>query len=47
MRKSEQSLVMGHSVPTVKWTKTAAVLLATVLSIPVFLVLTAIDVLFL
>ncbi|WP_294225911.1 hypothetical protein [uncultured Shimia sp.] len=47
MRKPEQSAVMGQFAPTVKWTKAAAVLLATAISIPVFLVLTAIDVLFL
>ncbi len=47
MRKSKQSAVMGHFAPTVKWTKASAVLLATVISIPVFLVLTAIDLLFL
>ncbi|MFY0660633.1 MAG: hypothetical protein JXR15_09075 [Shimia sp.] len=47
MRNSKQSAVMGQVAPTVTWTKAAAVLLATVISIPVFLVLTAIDLLFL
>ncbi|WP_299419364.1 hypothetical protein [uncultured Shimia sp.] len=47
MRKSKQSAVMGQFAPAVTWTKAAAVLLATVISIPVFVVLTIIDVLFL
>jgi hypothetical protein len=47
MRKSKRTPVYGHVIPSSKWTLSAALLLATVLSVPVFLVLSVVDLLFL
>ncbi|MBO9402212.1 hypothetical protein J7412_15420 [Shimia sp. R9_3] len=43
MRKSKQTPVYGQTAPSAKWTKAAALLLAIGLSIPVFLVLSVIE----
>jgi len=40
MKKKQASDVFGLSAPTPRMTKTAAFLLATVLSVPVFILLT-------
>ncbi|MBO9479060.1 hypothetical protein J7382_16040 [Shimia sp. R11_0] len=47
MRKPSHTSVFGHALPAQRWTKASAVLVATLLSVPVFVVLTAIDWLFL
>lgn len=43
MRKAKHTPVYGQTAASAKWTKSAALSLATGLSVPVFLVLSVID----
>ena len=43
MRKSEQFPVMGQIAPGPKWTKASALLLASALALPVFVILSVVE----